>query len=761
MNYSMNDVAMTFQAAAMIAARRQDSAEKMVLDFPDRQVVCMADLQQPLPLPDCEARAYTAACERAGLLFQLEQLETSERLSVRLCVENFTSSPVFLHSLSPLRTGAGGLALGDADSSGWMLYRQGRHKNDLPSVCTLGVSDERFADAMSSMEESGGALESAISNRFLSDQLTLLKAGRDLPQLLMLAFTTGARQMVSCSVSLDHAGRFAVLEASSLFNCYLEPGARQTGEWLEISAPLSYEPEIRRFAERKARLYQARKKDKAPSVFCTWYFYGQTVQETDCLENLRELTARSIPFDVFQIDDGWSRTLGDWRPNEKFPFGMRSLAERIREAGFIPGIWTSPFVAHESAPVCTEHPDWFLRDRAGDYCIFNVNRQDYRVLDITNPAAVAWAASIYRSLRDDGYQYHKLDFTRAAVIQDAGSYYAENIPLTEAYRNAIRQLREAMGEDAYFLMCGGLYDPLIGLVDGQRSSSDVLSMWKSTVVKGGKAAPFTTKQNLLRYWMNDWWDNDPDSLMLRRRKERFRDMNLTLGLLNEEEIKTVALNQYLGGGLVCSTEPMQEIDEDRLFVLRHLMPYIPVRPVPRDLFAGTRYPGVVDVAVRDGQWHTVAFINWSDDERQPLSVTLDSRLLGQFADKHERFVVSEFFSGVSVDAVASGQTLHLGYIEPHGAALVKIAPDCGEPVVTGSTAHFSMGGELEQLCIEHNELRFSVDHKFDCPVTYTIRLPAGYHVVGQTRQFAVFAGKVVIQVDERGPFHIRIPLGQD
>ena len=61
-----------------------------------------------------------------------------------------------------------------------------------------------------------------------------------------------------------------------------------------------------------------------------------------------------------------------------------------------------------------------------------------------------------------------------------------------------------MGEKSYFLMCGGLYDPVIGLVDGQRMGADVLSMWVSDINRDGKALPFTVKQNLLRYYMNQW-----------------------------------------------------------------------------------------------------------------------------------------------------------------------------------------------------------------------------------------------------------------
>ena len=40
-----------------------------------------------------------------------------------------------------------------------------------------------------------------------------------------------------------------------------------------------------------------------------------------------------------QVDDGFQRTTGDWRVNQRFPSGLKSLARMIQESGFIPGIW--------------------------------------------------------------------------------------------------------------------------------------------------------------------------------------------------------------------------------------------------------------------------------------------------------------------------------------------------------------------------------------------------------------------------------------
>jgi alpha-galactosidase len=52
-------------------------------------------------------------------------------------------------------------------------------------------------------------------------------------------------------------------------------------------------------------------------------------------------------FNTFQIDDGWQcgwRCSGDWRPNpNRFPGGIRPLADRANRMGFTLGLWLGPF----------------------------------------------------------------------------------------------------------------------------------------------------------------------------------------------------------------------------------------------------------------------------------------------------------------------------------------------------------------------------------------------------------------------------------
>ena len=654
------------------------------------------------------------------------------RQEFRYFLHNSTDEPVWLEEFEVFH--AASLAELGVDIAECRVFRSGRHKNDMPSAAVLGRMDNAMLDALGGMTESGDRAGQSGQRRLISDHLTIL-GNQD--RWCVLAFMTGFEQMFCTEITLSETGDFLSLSSRVQFHRYIRPGETLVTETLRIEHTADPEESIRRFAREKARPRPSLLA-QPPSVFCTWYYYGLTVTEEDVMVNLEQMAARKLPFDVFQIDEGWEKTLGHWEQNEKFPTPMKEIADRIRAAGYRPGIWTSPFVAKETAPVVLEHPDWVLRDKAGNPCIFPMNDTTYYVLDITHPQTRPYFTELYRHLTFDwGYTYHKLDFTRAPMIYEDADFHNKHITPARAYREAIAAIRKGMGEEAYFLMCGGLYDPIIGLVDAQRSGSDVLSMWASTINKGGKTAPFTIKQSLLRYYMNAWWHNDPDALMIRRNETMERGLRLTYGLLNEDEVRTVVVNQLIGGGIVCSTEPLDKIDPDRLARLRHILP--PMRTViqPLSLMHSGRFPDSVRVSFPGEDRVLIALINWSDDAARPASITLDAATLGASYAPDAAYAVSSFFDGRWEANVPHDTAITLGDIAPHSTALIKVERQGDKPVIVASDAHFSMGLELDDLRLTDGTLRASRRVPTCWDARYTLLMPGA----GEEIQFTVPADR--------------------
>jgi len=723
--------------------------------FADEQVSVCTD-----QLDGCTQLSCDSFCVD-GILYQREVAYSENDPSViriRLGVKNQTEKAIYLDRMTLLEMQEPGMLFGETDSLDWIVYRQGRMKNDLPAVCRLGDDGPAFTDAVAKLRETGGmSQEQDAAGRIVSDDVTILCAGSERKESVLFGYITGADQLFETVLNLDKEHHCIGITSASLYEAELPAGEAVKSEWLRIECSENALDALDRYAEDVAGICNVKKRPVPPSVFCTWYYYGLSVTEEDMMSDMTRLHERKIPFEVYQLDEGWEITLGDWRLNKKFTMTHAQIAQTMKAHGFIPGIWTSPFIAHETAPVCSEHPEWLLRHKDGNYCLFPMNGTIYRILDITNPAVVQWVEDLYSYLRECGFRYHKLDFTRAPVVAPDAVFFDPTMPRARAYRKAMEAVRCGIGEDAYLLVCGGLYDAVIGIADGQRAGSDVLSMWNDPFGQGGKAAPFTIKQAVLRSWMNAWWDNDPDALMIRRRSAPERKLALTYGLLNEEETKTSILNQYFGGGLVCSTEPMNQIDDDRLYALRHILPLVPVKTTPRDMLKGNRYPSVIDTKVLKGGYHTVSVINWDDEKTVVPELYLDDAFVGEL-EEGKTYRVCEFFSGMVTENLRKGDRIPAPAIQPHGSVLFKVEEMDNLPSVVSSTAHFSFGGELKCLEIADNVLHFETTYEFDCPTRYTIALPKNLHCTKLLENCAVFGGRLEIYLPGRGEYQIEVPL---
>ncbi|MBQ1361439.1 MAG: hypothetical protein IIY43_00100, partial [Oscillospiraceae bacterium] len=288
--------------------------------------------------------------------------------------------------------------------------------------------------------------------------------------------------------------------------------------------------------------------------------------------------------------------------------------------------------------------------------------------------------------------------------------------------------------------------------------SDVKSMWSVTAGPSPKTIPYTSKQNLLRYYFSAFWDADPDALMLRRRTEPDKGDLLSLGLLTDDEAMTNVMAMFLGCGLCCDTEKLIETDKDRLLLLRHVMPVHAGTAHPRYLFSSERYPKAVDIAYPD--YHLVALLNWSDTEELPAVFRLDSELLGAYAAEYASYTVSDFFSGSWKDTVTAGSVCDFGLIRPHACGLYKIQPAASGPSVVTSDAHFSMGKELVDLSIRDGSLHFALNWGYNTPAHYGIRIPESYSPGSTVGLPVTFEddGLVHITVPGKGNWDYTIPL---
>ncbi|MEE1762204.1 alpha-galactosidase [Streptomyces sp. SP18BB07] len=125
-----------------------------------------------------------------------------------------------------------------------------------------------------------------------------------------------------------------------------------------------------------------------PVLFNSW-----EATEFDISEEQQEALARraaAIGVELFVVDDGWfgARTsdragLGDWTPNpDRFPKGLRPLAERVHSLGMQFGIWVEPEMVNPDSELYRAHPEWAQfqpgrkRTELRNQLVLNLARED-------------------------------------------------------------------------------------------------------------------------------------------------------------------------------------------------------------------------------------------------------------------------------------------------------------------------------------------------------------------------------------------------
>ncbi|MFF1322930.1 alpha-galactosidase [Streptomyces chartreusis] len=127
-----------------------------------------------------------------------------------------------------------------------------------------------------------------------------------------------------------------------------------------------------------------------PVLFNSW-----EATEFDIAEEQQSLLARraaAIGVELFVVDDGWFGTrtsdragLGDWTPNpDRFPSGLKPLAEYVHALGMQFGIWVEPEMVNPDSELYRAHPDWVQyqsgrkRTEFRNQLVLNLARDDVR-----------------------------------------------------------------------------------------------------------------------------------------------------------------------------------------------------------------------------------------------------------------------------------------------------------------------------------------------------------------------------------------------
>ena len=135
--------------------------------------------------------------------------------------------------------------------------------------------------------------------------------------------------------------------------------------------------------------------------------WGSGMQIDEALARRMLHDSAELGLEMFHIDAGWFRGVGDWYPNpQKFPHGLAPVADEAHHLGLKFGLWvdwTQAAFDTESGALNARDPqvrDWLVADLAPDWKPEPFKGQ---TIDLGDPPAKAWAQREVARIVDD---YH-------------------------------------------------------------------------------------------------------------------------------------------------------------------------------------------------------------------------------------------------------------------------------------------------------------------------------------------------------------------
>ena len=253
------------------------------------------------------------------------------------------------------------------------------------------------------------------------------------------------------------------------------------------------------------------KKD-APVGWCSWYAYYAEVTEENILDNVEIMCNEQTELEWVLLDDGYQAFMGDWlTPSDKFPNGIQSLLQSIKEKGKKPAIWMAPFIAQAESDVFKNNPDWFVRHANGDLLkAEDITYGGWRctpwyILDTSKLAVQCHLTEVVRTMKEEwGVELFKLDANYWGSLR--GERVQSGITGVEAYRLGMQAIINGAG-DALILGCNAPMWPSLGLVDAMRVSDDV--------ERHAERFEQIAKETFYRSWQHrKLWQIDPDCITL-------------------------------------------------------------------------------------------------------------------------------------------------------------------------------------------------------------------------------------------------------
>lgn len=253
-----------------------------------------------------------------------------------------------------------------------------------------------------------------------------------------MVFAIGWTGSWKAGISRPSEGNFAVSTGFKNFDAYLRPGEQVR---TPLTAMIPWQGEDRMDGQNVLRrfIYEHHfpkvdgKQITAP--VCAGFGYGDPApcNEYTCLTAgygtavVQRYEQFGLIPDVFWLDAGWYEksdnweagynwynTVGNWEPDaERFPNGLRDLADAAHSVGSKLMVWYEPERAIKNSDWAVEHPEYFIEEfgrKVEPVRLDSICNNSF-LFNMGDPEALDWLCkSIEKSLRDNKIDYYRQDY---------------------------------------------------------------------------------------------------------------------------------------------------------------------------------------------------------------------------------------------------------------------------------------------------------------------------------------------------------------
>jgi len=480
----------------------------------------------------------------------------------------------------------------------------------------------------------------------------------------------------------------------------LKPGKAISSNRLMINVGGNPYATLEAYADAAGKVNDART-HSIVNGWCSWFYTLSKVSENEVISNT-EFAARHLRqfgLEYIQIDEGYQKWHGDWEGNDRFPHGMKWLANKIKENGFKPGIWISPYVISEPTEVFQKHPDWLLKKADGNIKRIgnweegaeppaDENPKRYG-LDITHPDAAKWLHDLIDRIANDwGYEMIKIDFMAWSILA-AERYYDPTLSSAQVYRKGLEIIRRAAGDKCHILDCGP-GSTTIGLIDSMRIEADVnygfsKAAWDTYFLHPASSASAAAKRY---YFHKRTWINDAD--------------HICMDLLNNQQSEAAAALIAMSGGNMISGDRLTQLSEYKLDVLKKITPSLGEAATPVDLFDDSMQSVfALKVKKHFAEWTVVGFFNPNLTEAIERKFSLQRLWLEQ----NKTYLAFDFWKRQFIGEITGEIKVA---IQPGSVTLLTLHEKSGNPQFISTDRHVLQGAvEIENVTWNENEKTIS------------------------------------------------------